>query len=507
MIYPDEPEITLFGSGSSGLSWDPMDANPAEHPDVSAAREKRMVAATSVVAAVALTGLKLAVGLLTGSLGILSEAAHSGLDLVAALVTLFAVRVSSRPADSTHPYGHGKVENLSALFETLLLLGTCVWIIVEAGERLFVKDVEVDVSAWAFGVMAFSIVVDYSRSRALGRVARKYGSQALEADALHFSTDIWSSAVVIGGLVLVWIGKQTGAAWMSKFDPLAALGVALIVVFVSYRLGRRTIADLVDEVPPGLCEQVRNALVFPKEVDVSRVRVRKSGPDSFVDVTLDVETCTTVEAGHEMADAAEAAIKRILAGADVVVHVQPKAPGARAGEDTLALKVRSLAFQLCKGAHEIRVHDVMGHRMLEVHLEVSEMLNVEKAHELASEFEARVRELEPMLDRVVTHIEPSRTKDRQRSVCVLAEESISVLVKKLACELDANCRPHDIEVRRIGASLEVSLHCTLDPGTGIVAAHEFTERLERILVEQVPGLGRALIHVEPNPDGPEPEKT
>ena len=175
-------------------------------------REKRMAAVTSVVAAVFLTALKTVVGVMTGSLGILAEAAHSTLDLGAALLTLFAVRVSDRPADADHPYGHGKVENLSALAETALLLVTCLWIVVEAVRRLVRADVEVDPSLWAFLTMGISIVVDVSRSRVLARTAKKYHSQALEADALHFSTDVWSSSVVIGGLALVWIGQNVGGA-------------------------------------------------------------------------------------------------------------------------------------------------------------------------------------------------------------------------------------------------------------------------------------------------------
>ncbi|MEJ2556675.1 MAG: cation diffusion facilitator family transporter, partial [Anaerolineae bacterium] len=178
-----------------------------------AEKEKRSAALSSVLAAVLLTGLKLVVGLLTGSLGILAEAAHSGLDLVAALVTFFAVRLSDRPPDKRHLYGYGKVENLSALVETLLLLVTCIWIIYEAIERLFFKSVEIEASFWAFGVMAVSIVVDISRSRILYRAARKHNSQALEADALHFSTDIWSSSVVIVGLALVWLSERLGPDW------------------------------------------------------------------------------------------------------------------------------------------------------------------------------------------------------------------------------------------------------------------------------------------------------
>jgi cation diffusion facilitator family transporter len=190
--------------------------------------EKRSVALNSVFAAVAITSLKIVVGISTGSLGILSEAAHSGLDLVAAAITYFSVRVSDKPADADHQYGHGKVENFSAFIETALLLATCIWIVYEASKRLFFHSVEIEPSVWAFVVMAISIMVDFWRSRRLKRIADKYDSQALLADALHFSTDIWSSAVVILGLSLVMAGRAYSFPWLAKADPIAALVVACI---------------------------------------------------------------------------------------------------------------------------------------------------------------------------------------------------------------------------------------------------------------------------------------
>ncbi len=199
----------------------------------SAARAKRLIALSSVAAGIGLTLFKVAIGLATGSLGILAEAAHSGLDLVAALMTFLAVRLADRPPDPSHPYGHGKVENLSAFLEAGLLLVTAAWIGFEAVQRLVVHQIHVQASAWAFLVMGVSIVVDVSRSRALRRAAHKYGSQALEADALHFSTDIWSSAVVVMGLAAIKVGDMTGwpGPW-EQADALAALGVCAVVAYV-----------------------------------------------------------------------------------------------------------------------------------------------------------------------------------------------------------------------------------------------------------------------------------
>jgi len=221
-------------------------------PDTSHA-DKHSAALTSLLAAIGLTAFKTVVGVLTGSLGILAEAAHSGLDLIAAGMTLFAVRVSARPADRTHLYGHGKVENLSAMFETLLLLATCAWIVWEAVHRLMFHEVKVEVNAWSFVVMGTSIAIDISRSRVLARAAKAYNSQALEADALHFQTDVWSSAVVILGLICVKVGGWFPAVeWLREADAVAALGVSVIVIWISWKLGRRTIDALLDSAPVGM---------------------------------------------------------------------------------------------------------------------------------------------------------------------------------------------------------------------------------------------------------------
>jgi len=291
-----------------------------------AEKEKKSAASSSVYAALALTGFKLVVGLLTNSLGILAEAVHSGLDLVAALVTFVAVSFSGKPADLGHQYGHGKIENLSALFETLLLLVTCVWIIYESVQRLFVKSVEVDVSFLAFLVMAVSIVIDYSRSRMLYKAARKHNSQALEADALHFSTDIWSSSVVIVGLVAVGLAQVfPGFQLLGKADALAAFSVALIVIYVSLQLGRRTVQGLLDHAPKGLREEiVRTIGTIPGIRECHKVRVRTSGAEIFVDLHIVVDAGQSLERAHELTKEAEESVKRLARDADVTIHVDPE---------------------------------------------------------------------------------------------------------------------------------------------------------------------------------------
>ncbi len=272
-------------------------------------REKILVALSSVGAAIGLTSLKLVVGLLTGSLGILAEAAHSGLDLVAALMTLFAVRVADRPADASHHYGHGKAENLSAFFEAGLLMLTGAWVIYEAMRRLLYHEGHLDITLWAFGVMLVSIAVNSTRSRVLLRVARRLGSQALEADALHFSTDIWSSAVVIAGLLIVYLATSLHLpAWLENADAVAAIGVSGIVISVGLRLARQTMDALLDRAPEGFVARLQNAISSVEGVtDVRRVRVRRVGNKFFADVVIGAPRTHTFEQIHEVSEQVEQA--------------------------------------------------------------------------------------------------------------------------------------------------------------------------------------------------------
>jgi cation diffusion facilitator family transporter len=287
--------------------------------------EKHSAALTSLLAAIGLTAFKLVVGLMTGSLGILAEAAHSGLDLVAAGMTLVAVRVSSRPPDRTHHYGHGKVENLSAMFETVLLLATCAWIVWEATRRLLLYEVKVEVTVWSFLVMGTSIVIDVSRSRVLARTAKKYNSQALEADALHFQTDVWSSAVVILGLIGVKLASHFPALeWLQEADAVAALCVSAIVVWISWQLGRRTVDALLDSAPAGMEERILAAVgAVPGVHNCHNIRARYSGPLLFIDLHVLVDGNQSLTAAHALTETIEGVIRGIVPGADVTVHPEP----------------------------------------------------------------------------------------------------------------------------------------------------------------------------------------
>lgn len=468
--------------------------------DKAAEREKKAAAGSSVIAAVFLTILKLVVGLITGSLGILAEAAHSLLDLVAAIITYLAVRVSGKPADHEHPYGHGKVENFSALIETGLLFATCAWIVYESIRRVFFVAVEVDPSIWAFLVMAVSIGVDVSRSRVLSRAARKHRSQALEADALHFSTDIWSSSVVIVGLVLVWLGRNVfpaAAHILHRADAVAAFGVALIVFFVSYRLGRRTLDVLLDRAPDGIPQRLREAA---SEVDgvlgVGQVRMRRSGPIFFVDMIVDVDRNLSFERTHAIAEDVEAHVQRIVPGADVVVHTDPR----EVEREALAKRIRAVAYRNQMAVHNIALHENKGRIFVDLHLEVDDHLSLDQAHEMASHIEADLRADIKEIDRVYVHLESRGTGVEDGGDVTYQEGELVEEVKRLTDEIAGPSRCHNVLVRRQGDRLSISLHCHLDRELSIVEIHDITTRIETRLKETIPGVDRCVVHAEPQSD-------
>ncbi len=462
-----------------------------------AQREKRYAALSSVLAAGFLTALKLVVGLLTGSLGILAEAAHSGLDLVAALVTFFAVRLSDRPPDEQHLYGHGKIENLSALVETLLLLITCAWIVYEALQRLFFKPVEIEASIWAFGVMFVSILVDVSRSRILYRAARKHHSQALEADALHFSTDIWSSAVVIVGLGLVWLSERLGPewAWLVKADAVAALVVALIVVYVSLQLGKRAVAVLLDAAPPGLVDQVAaEASQVPGVVSAGPVRVRQAGAFVFVDLTVNVDRSATLEEGHRVAEAVDARVRGLVHKGDVVVHVDP----VRRSGEKLAQTVSVIAARLGLRTHDVHAHEVRGHYYLDLHVEVPSDLALGQAHDQVSRLEAAVRDELLEVEGIHSHIEPgARSPAPAPALGSEEERALRAEVVTIAETVEGLSGCDRVHIRPGSDGYDVVLHCLADAELPIVEAHRLADEAERRIRSRVPGISQVLIHVEP----------
>jgi cation diffusion facilitator family transporter len=437
-------------------------------------REKRAVAGNSVVAALAITGLKIVVGITTGSLGILSEAAHSGLDLIAALVTFFSVRVSDKPADADHQYGHGKVENFSAFIETGLLLLTCVWIVSEAVKRIFFHRVEIEPRVAAFVVMFLSIAVDAWRSRALGRIATKYDSQALEADALHFSTDIWSSSVVILGLALVQAGRSYQVAWLRLADPVAALFVAGVVVYVSSRLARRTIDALLDAAPAGVRNQVLDKVATVEGVlEVDRVRIRRAGNRYFADVSVGLARNFTFQRSEQVVGEITERVRQILPDADVMVRPAPRARHA----ENIFDRIRAVATRHNFNVHDVSVQDLNGQLHVEQHLELDEQLNMKQAHDEVTRLEAEMRAEVPEISTILTHIE-SEPATIETGEQMVREPALERRLKGIVAEFPEVLDAHEFQFKKVRDRLYVSCHCTLPDDMPLSRVHDVQTALE-----------------------------
>ncbi len=459
-------------------------------------REKKAVALSSIFAAVGITAMKVVVGITTGSLGILSEAAHSGLDLVAAAVTYASVRVSDKPADAEHQYGHGKIESFSAFVETGLLLLTCVWIVYEAGKRLFFHSVEIEPTVWAFVVMGISMGVDSWRSRKLKVIAERYDSQALQADALHFSTDIWSSAVVILGLALVMAGRHYHLPWLMKADPIAALVVACIVVYVSSRLALQTVDTLLDAAPAGVRSRIIETV---RRVDgilaVERVRIRRSGSKYFADVGIAMSRNVTFQKSEQVANEVSRRIRELLPDADVVVNAVARA----SHQESLFDQIRAVATRNNLNVHDISVQDVGGKLHVEQHVELDERLSLKQAHDRVSRLEAEMKQEIREISNIVTHIESEpatiETSDGLLRVPRF-EERLQAVTEGFPEVVDV----HDLMFKRVGGRLYLSAHITMQDDLPLSRVHDIQTAVEGRFRQEVPELFRVLIHPEPITD-------
>ena len=459
-------------------------------------REKKAVALNSIYAAIAITLLKAMVGATTGSLGILSEAAHSGLDLVAAAITYFSVRVSDKPADADHQYGHGKIESFSAFLETGLLLLTCVWIVYEAVKRLFFHFVHIEPSIWAFAVMGTSIIVDYWRSRRLRRIADKYDSQALHADALHFSTDIWSSAVVIVGLALVLAGRQYSQPWLAKADAIAALCVACIVVYVSWRLARQTIDALLDAAPAGVRNRIIEEVYRVNGVlEVDRVRIRRGGSHYFADVSVAMSRNVTFQKSEQVSNEVAARIRAVLPDADVVVNTVSRA----SRQESLFDRIRAVATRNNLNVHDISVQDLGGSLHVEQHVELDESLSLKEAHDRVTRLETEMKEEVAEISSILTHIE-SEPATIETGDGLVGAPGFEHRLQQVREGFPEVVDMHDLIFKRVGGRLYLSLHCTMDDDLPLSRVHDIQTTMESRFRQEVPELFRVLIHPEPQTD-------
>ena len=433
---------------------------------------KKRVALGSVAVSAGLTLAKTAVGLASGSLAILSEAAHSLIDLAATSMTFFAIRISGKPADAEHHYGHGKVESVAALIETGLLFVLSIAVIVEAVRRLMgAREHTVAATAAAFAVIAISVVVDFFRARLLYRVAAATSSEALEADGLHFSSDMWSSLAVLAGLA----GVALGYPWA---DSAAAIVVAAFVCLAGYRLGRRTVDTLTDTAPEGIAERIAAiGRRVPGVVAIERVRARPVGPNLFVDVALAISRTLPLDRVTAIKDEVARTIRAELPNAEATITTSPRA----LDDETMLERIMVIARNRTLAVHHVTVHAIGGRLAVSLDLEVDGALGLNAAHEVASGLEQAVRaELGPDVE-VETHIEPLQT-DR-----LAGRDTSSERVGEV----------HDVRVRETADGEIVNFHCQVDPSLTVHDVHEKVDDVERALRRRWPSIKRVIGHAEP----------
>jgi cation diffusion facilitator family transporter len=449
---------------------------------------KQQVALSSVAASAGLTLAKGIVGLSTGSLAILSEAGHSLIDFAATLMTYFAVRVSDKPADAEHHYGHGKVESVSALAETALLFllsGVVIW---EATQRLMGGTNAVEATPWAFAVIIGSIVVDFFRARALHRIAAATSSEALEADALHFRSDMFSSIAVLIGLGAV----ARGYAWA---DAAAAIIVSLFIFIAGWRLGRRTIDTLTDTAPVGAAAKITAiAARVPGVVAVERVRVRQAAGVEFVDLAVGVSRTLPLDRVATIKQRIEAALRAELPKAELSIAAEPRALDG----ETVLERVMVIARSRSLAVHHVTVHAIGTQLSVSLDLEVDGAMALGAAHDIATGLEDAVREELGSTVEVETHIEPLQP---HHQAGLDAGPQRVAEVRDALVEIASKCAPvgevHDVRVRRSDGAELVNFHCHVDPTLTVADVHERVDEVERALRERFPTITRVIGHAEP----------
>lgn len=451
--------------------------------------EKQSVALVSMGASALLAGSKFLAALFTGSLGILSEAIHSVIDFGATVVTYFAIRVSDRPADDQHHYGHAKIESIAALVETGLLFVTTGWICWEAIRRLLGEDThEVEVTWWAIAIIAGSIIIDYNRVRALRKVAKKTSSEALEADALHFSSDMWSSIVVLAGLGAVWAGVPAA-------DSIAALVVSAFIAHAGWELGARTLNTLLDTAPAGATEIVRGLVNDVHGVlALKSLRLRPAGATMFTSIVVEVARTMPIDDIVKTKDAITAAVQERFPNADITVTANP----VPLDSETVFQKVMLIASRRNLAIHHLNAQQIGGRLAISFDLEVDGSMPLGEAHDKATELEDAIRNELGTDVEVESHIEPQPDRMLQghdAGAGLTAEVSSALLA--LASAHPRLSDIHSIRLRRNEEGLFLHYHCRCAPSDTVEQIHDDIDRVEAGLKDRYPDIRRVIAHAEP----------
>ncbi len=450
--------------------------------------EKRQVVVYSVLASLGLTIAKFTAGLLTGSLGILSEAIHSLIDLGATVITWFAVRWSDQPPDEEHHYGHAKAESVAALVETGLLFLTTGWIVVEAIKRFAGAAAHVDVTWWAVAIIGGSILVDFSRARALNRVALKTSSEALEADALHFSSDMWSSCVVLLGLMAVWAGFPMA-------DAGAAIVVSFFVALAGWRLGKRTLATLLDTAPAGATAELRALVENTSGVLLLKsLRLRPAGPTLFTSVVVEVRRTMPVDDIVKLKDHLAEKIVQRFPSADVTIAANPVA----LDDETVFQRVMLIASRRNLAIHHLTVQEIKGQLAVSFDLEVDGLMTLVEAHDHATQLEDAIRaELGPGVE-VESHIEPQPERHLAGSEAPpRTTKAVTALLMSLSKKQPLVSNIHNIRIRENDQGLFVHYHCLFAPSDTVDDVHTVVDHIENGLQAKFPAIRRVIAHAEP----------
>ena len=467
-----------------------MEAKPRHPPDDHPAL-KRRAAAASIAASTVLAALKLAAGMASGSLALLSEGAHNVLDVGASTLTFFAVREADKPADAEHPFGHAKIEAVAALAQTGFLAVLSVGVAIRAIARIREGGGAVDADAFAIGAILVSIAVDIVRWRALTHVARLTSSHALTADALHYSSDLVSSVLVLIGLV----ATRAGFAYA---DPLAAIGVAFFIAWASYRLGRSTIDALVDRAPEGLAEAIRALIVRDASVaGIEAIRLRPSGAKIVGEIVVSVSRTLPLERVAAIKAGLQALIARRWPEAELTITANP----LKLDDETILERVLVIAARRGLPVHHVAIRDIEGRKTVALDLEVDRLMTLGDAHRLASELEDAIADEIGGGVEVETHIEPAEPEERGQ----LAEPGLARRIEAAlgaAAAAQGRLRDiHDVRVRETSGGLIVLFHCRVDPATPVETVHDAVDSLERSVRDAFPEARRVVGHAEPASDG------
>ena len=461
--------------------------------------DKQKAALSSVFAAVFLTMMKIVVGIFTGSLGILSEALHSALDMGAAVITFFAVKISDKPADSKHHYGHGKIESFSALAETALLFVTCGWIIYEAVEKLFFgKAAELNGVQWGVLTMIISIIVDSSRVKVLKKAAKQHGSQALEADALHFSSDVWSSSVVIVGLVCVGIGDYFKIPVLKYADPIAALGVALLVIKVSFKLGKETIDVLLDTAPKGMKEMIENEISSITGVlQIREIRIRPSGALHYIYINVGIEPNQSHRSVHNTVHEIRKKISEKISKCDIVVSTFPvDAVGSIDSDISHILEKIITQFPNCINVHNVHVYELDGRKKITAHIELKENLALKDSHELSQRIGNMVQNEIKDVDNVSLHFERAEQAVQTEDITEMHQDIVAG-IRGVVNKIGDNVVCHDIKLYKKGNNISTFLHCGVQGDYTVDKLELLSQRIKSKLKSNITNLENIHIRFEP----------